>query len=80
MSDVFISRDSAVSDLLSAAAYLGERIRSGDGRAEAMNAVVPRFLARGEVDLAAELANSVDDPYSRDKLLTMVAEKCRIDR
>ncbi len=33
------------------------------------------YLDRGDVDLAAELANSVNDPYSRDKLLAMVAEK-----
>lgn len=76
MSEVFISRDAAMGDLLSAAAYIGERISSADGRAEAMNAIVPAFLERSEVDLAAELANGVDDPFSRDKLLTLVAEKC----
>ncbi|MEP6944759.1 MAG: hypothetical protein ABJA02_02495 [Acidobacteriota bacterium] len=76
MSDLFVSRERAENDLLAAAAYLGERIRSSDGRAEAMNVVVPIYLSRGEVDLAAELANSLADPYSRDKLLTLVAEKC----
>lgn len=76
MSDVFISREKAGSDLLSAAAFIGERIGSADGRAEAMAAIVPAYLARGEVDLAAELANGVDDPFSRDKLLLVVAEKC----
>ncbi|HQX56833.1 MAG TPA: hypothetical protein PLP07_12970 [Pyrinomonadaceae bacterium] len=76
MAEHFISRDAAEGDLLAAAAYVGEGVRSSDGRAEAMGAVIPRYLARGEVDLAAELANSVDDPYSRDKLLTLVAEEC----
>jgi tetratricopeptide (TPR) repeat protein len=76
MSDYFISRASAEGDLLAAAAYMAERIKSADGRAEAMKAVVPLYLARGEVDLAAELANAIDDPFSRDKLLTLVAEKC----
>ncbi len=76
MSDLFISRELAEKDLLAAAAYLSERIRSSDGHAAAMNAVLPLYLSRGEVDLAAELANSVADPYSRDKLLTLVAEKC----
>lgn len=61
---------------MAAAAYIGERIKSSDGHAESMNAVLPLYLARGDVDLAAELANAVDDPYSRDKLLTLVAEKC----
>ena len=39
-------------------------------------AVVPRYLANGDVDLAAELANTVDDPFTRDRLLIHVAEKC----
>lgn len=76
MADLFISRKQADADLLGAVAYMAERIRSADGRAEAMNAVVPLYLARGEVDLAAELANAIDDPFTRDKLLTIVAEKC----
>ncbi|MBE7516679.1 MAG: hypothetical protein HS105_08750 [Chloracidobacterium sp.] len=76
MSDLFISRDKAESDLLYAAAFIGERINSADGRSTAMLAVVPRLSKRGEVDLAAELANAVVDPFSRDKLLTSVAEAC----
>src|SRR6476659_8341471 len=76
MSEHFISYEDAQHDLLTAAAYLAERIKSNDGRAEAMNAVVPRFVKLGNVDLAAELANSVDDPFTRDKLLAEVAEKC----
>ncbi len=76
MSDFYISREQAESDLLAAAAFVGERVRSSDGHAAAMNAILPMYLDRGEVDLAAELANSVNDPYSRDKLLATVAEKC----
>lgn len=76
MIEHFISRTDAESDLLSCAAYLSERITSIDGRAEAMSAVVPQYIGNGKVDLAAELANTVDDPYTRDRLLTAVAEKC----
>ena len=76
MAENLISRDEAERDILACAAFLGERIRSNDGRAEAMGAVVPRYLARGETDLSAELSDTVEDPYSRDKLLTQVAEKC----
>lgn len=76
MPEHFISRSDAEKDLLSAAAFLAESINSSDGHAEAMAAVVPRYLAKGEVDLSAELANSVDDPFTRDKLLILVAEKC----
>ena len=70
MSDHFISFDQAERDLLSCAAFLAERIKSSDGHAEAMKAIIPRYLVKGNVDLAAELANAVDDPFSRDKLLT----------
>ncbi len=76
MSEHFISRDKAEGDLLSAAAFLAENIKSADGHAEAMKAIVPLYLAKGDVDLAAELANEVGEPFSRDKLLVIVAEKC----
>lgn len=76
MSDYFISEERAENDLLDCAAYLAERIKSSDGHAEAMKVIIPRYLSRGEVDLAAELSNAVDDPYSRDRLLIVVAEKC----
>ncbi len=76
MNEHFISRQDAESDLLSAAAYLAERITSVDGHAEAMTAVVPLFLQKANVDLAAELSNTVDDPFTRDRLLILVAEKC----
>ena len=80
MSDHFISRDQAASDLLSAAAFIAENIKSSDGHAEAMKTIIPLYLAKGDVDLAAELANAVTEPFSRDKLLILVAEKCaRID-
>ncbi len=76
MSDHFISIERAENDLLDCAAYLAERIRSGDGHAEAMKAIIPQFLAKNDVDLAAELANAIDDPHSRDKFLIAVAVKC----
>src|SRR3982751_3566011 len=76
MDEHFISRDDAEQDLLTAAAFLAENIKSADGHAEAMKAIVPIYLAAGNVDLAAELANGVTEPYSRDRLLIQVAEKC----
>src|SRR6478609_11460606 len=76
MADLFISREQAQEDVLAAAAFIGERIKSADGHADAMGAVIPRYLEHGNVDLAAELANAVDDPYSRDRLLTQVAVRC----
>src|SRR5947208_16744771 len=76
MTEHFISRDLASEDMFTAAAYLAESIRSADGYAEAMNVVIPAYLDKGNVDLAAELANSVEDPFSRDRLLMRVAAKC----
>jgi tetratricopeptide (TPR) repeat protein len=76
MSDHLISFTDAESDLLSCSAYLAEAIQSRDGRAQAMMAVVPQYLAKDDVDTAAELANTVDDPFVRDRLLIAVAEKC----
>ncbi len=76
MSENFVGREQAEKDVLACAAFLAENIKSGDGRAEAMKVIVPQYLAAGNVDLAAELANTVDDPFSRDRLLIEVAEKC----
>jgi hypothetical protein len=76
MSEHMIPRETAESDLLAAAAYLAESINSADGFAEAMSAVVPHYLSRGDVDTAAEFANMVDDTFTRDRLLTQTAERC----
>lgn len=76
MAEHFISRADAESNLLACATYLAESIESADGRAEGISAVVPKYLEKGDVDLAAELANTVDDPFTRDRLLIQVAEKC----
>ncbi len=76
MAEHQITLDEANTDLFSCAVYLAEEIRSSDGHGEAMEQIVPRYLARGEVDMAAALADAIDDPFVRDKLLTFVAEKC----
>ncbi|MEJ7847059.1 MAG: tetratricopeptide repeat protein [Pyrinomonadaceae bacterium] len=76
MAEHLISRADAESDILACAAYLAEDIKSRDGHAEAMAVIIPLYLEKGNVDLAAELANSVDDPFMRDRLLILVAQKC----
>lgn len=76
MAEHLIDPEVAAGDLLACATYVGEGVKSSDGHADAMKAVVPLYLAKGDVDLAAELANTVDDPFSRDRLLMLVAEKC----
>ncbi len=76
MSKHLISIEEAEGNLLSCAAFLTEGIKSSEGHSEALRAILPYYLAKEEVDLAAEFANSIDDPFMRDKLLSMVAEKC----
>lgn len=76
MPELFISREQAETDLLAAAAYLAERIKSADGHGEAMKSIIPLYLEKGNVDLSAELANQIDEPYARDRMLIAVAEKC----
>ena len=68
--------EQAGENLLSCATRLAENIKSSDGHAAAMKEIVPRHLNGNNVDLAAELANSIDDPFTRDWLLSLVAEKC----
>ena len=41
-----------------------------------MKEIVPHYLAKGDVDLAAALADTIDDPFVRDRLLSKVAAKC----
>lgn len=76
MPEHLIPIEEAREDLLACAAFLAEDIKSADGYAEAMKKIVPAYLAKADVDLAAEFANTVDDPFTRDRLLTLVAEKC----
>lgn len=76
MAEHQINVEEAQTNLLACAAYLAEDIKSSDGHAEAMKEIIPRYLKKDAVDLAAEFANAVDDPYMRDRLLALVAEKC----
>ncbi len=76
MSEHLITLNDAQENLLACATYLAEGIRSADGHSEAMRAILPFYLGKNDVDLAAEFANSIEDPFMRDRLLTLVAEKC----
>ncbi len=76
MNQQLINTNEAENDLLSCAAFLAENIKSSDGYAEAMKEIVPYYLAKNNVDLSAELADSIDDPFVRDQLLIGVSVKC----
>ncbi len=71
-----ISINEAENNLLACAAFLAENIKSSDGYSEAMKEIVPRYLEKGEVDYAAQFADVIDDPFVRDRLLILTAEKC----
>ncbi|HXG83867.1 MAG TPA: hypothetical protein VNI84_07560 [Pyrinomonadaceae bacterium] len=76
MAEHLIQIEEARENLLACAAYLAKNIKSSDGYAEAMKEIVPRYLEKKKVDLAAQLADSIADPFTRDRLLSDVAEKC----
>jgi tetratricopeptide (TPR) repeat protein len=78
MSEHLITIEEARENLLACAAFLAEDIKSADGHAEAMKTIVPYYLAKDNVDLAAEFSNTIDDPFTRDRLLTIVAAKCAL--
>ncbi len=68
--------DKAENNLLACATYLAEKIKSADGYAQAISQIIPYHLAKNDVDLSADLADSVAEPFTRDDLLTKVAVKC----
>lgn len=76
MKEHLINLQDAESNLLSAATYLAENIGSSDGHTEAMNEIIRHYLAKDDVDTAAQLADSIEDTFARDRLLCDVAEKC----
>ncbi len=76
MSEQLVSKESASKDFLLCAVHLAEGIRSADARSDAAEAIVPMLLTRGDVDLAAALADSVADQLVRDRLLTETAVTC----
>jgi tetratricopeptide (TPR) repeat protein len=76
MDNTRFSLEEAKNNLLKAATYLAEKVSGSDGHAEAMKTIVPLYLEKNEVDLAAELSDNVQDPFVRDYLLMLTAEKC----
>lgn len=76
MREHLFSIEEAETSLFRTATYLAENVGGGDGHAEAMKEIVAHYIENGDVDTAAQLADTVDDPFSRDRLLLLVAEKC----
>ncbi|MBC7797769.1 MAG: hypothetical protein H7Z37_12925, partial [Pyrinomonadaceae bacterium] len=71
-----IEPEQARNDLMMCAAFVAERIRSADGHAEAISDIARRFAIKGELDLAASLADTISDPHARDIALSEIAIIC----
>lgn len=76
MANHLIEIENAESDLLACAAFIAEGIGSADGHAASVSDAALRYAARGEVDLAASLADTIQDPHTRDVVLTEIAVRC----
>ena len=63
-------------EMLSLATELAGQISGNDAYSDAISAIVGEYLQRGNVDRAAELADTIEDPFSRDRLLVRIAERC----
>lgn len=76
MNQQLIERQDAENNILACATFIATNIKSSDGYAEAVKELLPYYLEKKEVDLSAELVDSISDSFTRDQLLTIVAEKC----
>lgn len=72
----YIDHNDARKNVLACAAFLAERITSNDAHADSIKEIVDRYIARGEVDLAAQLADAVEDFLPRDRMLRSIALYC----
>ena len=73
---MFINQEEAETDLLHCAAFVGERIANTDAHAAAVSDAARLFAVKGELDLAAGLADSIRDPHARDAAVAEVARQC----
>ncbi len=78
MRNLYINPDEASNDVLACAAFLAERIESRDGHSDAVKEVIERYLRRGEVDLAAQMADAVEDFHARDSMLRAISLNCAV--
>lgn len=76
MSESLTDVQAVESGVLECARFLAERIDSADGYAEAVENIIPFYLAKNDVDTAAALADAVESAFNRDRLLIKVVDKC----
>lgn len=71
-----ISIESAGENLISCAVFLADNVKSGEARAAALQPLIVRLLEKGDVDSAAQYADTIGDPFLRDRMLIRVVAKC----
>ena len=72
----FISTEEAKQDILSCAIYLAGNINSTESQAEALRLIVEHYLAKDDVDNAAQYADVIQDTFMRNQMLVNVIAKC----
>ncbi|HZH34358.1 MAG TPA: hypothetical protein VEX64_05920, partial [Pyrinomonadaceae bacterium] len=76
MANFLIEPDTAESNVFMCAAFVADSVGSAGGHANAASDIALRLAARGELDLAAQLADQIEDPHTRDVALTEIAARC----
>ena len=76
MSESLTDVQAVESGVLECARYLAEKLYNVDGHVDAVDHLIPFYLAKNDVDTAAALADSVANTLSRDHLLVQVVDKC----
>ncbi len=73
MSEPLVTTEQAENDLLACAVLVAETIETQEGYTEAMSVLALRYAAKGEVEQAATIADTIDDPFTRDKTYLEIA-------
>lgn len=76
MPDNYANISDETFDLLAIAHRIANTLSANEQHAAAISLIVSELLNRKEVDNAAQAADSVSDPFTRDLLLMQTAEKC----
>lgn len=72
----FTTIEEARRDLLECAVYLAGNVNSHEAQAEALKAIVVRYLEKQDVDHAAHYADLINDTFVRNRMLVSVVAKC----
>lgn len=69
-----------IEDALAAALRVAGHVKNAESYDELASAISRRYADRGEFERAVEIADTLNDPYTRDQTLASIAVKCAADR